>query len=142
MLKRYFIDDVTDTAASRRQAFSLFIRVDDWADWCSVVRYARLFGGWRPGATLLFVIDLPGLPPAPVAVKVLEVVENERISWGLSLPLARIQHRFSFIDDDEGGCRLHQEEWSEGAMTLLTLPFGKLIHRFDRRFAAEFAAMF
>ena len=45
MLKRYFIDEVTETRASRRQAFSLFSQVNGWADWCSVVRHARLFGG-------------------------------------------------------------------------------------------------
>ena len=69
MLKRYFIDEVTGTRASPRQAFSLFSQVQDWSDWCSVVRHARLFGGqWRPGAALLFVADLPRLPPAPVVV--------------------------------------------------------------------------
>ena len=69
MLKRYFIDEVTETRASRRQAFSLFSQVNGWADWCSVVRHARLFGGeWREGAALLFVADLPRLPPAPVVV--------------------------------------------------------------------------
>jgi hypothetical protein len=56
--------------------------------------------------------------------------------------MASITHRFTFIDDGEGGCRVHQEEWSEGLMTLLTLPAGRLIHRFDQRFAREFAAMF
>ncbi|NQY85451.1 MAG: SRPBCC domain-containing protein, partial [Alcanivorax sp.] len=55
MLKRYFIDEVTETRASRRQAFSLFSQVNGWADWCSVVHHARLFGGeWREGAALLF----------------------------------------------------------------------------------------
>ncbi len=71
MLKRYFIDEVTETRASRRQAFSLFSQVNGWADWCSVVRHARLFGGeWREGAALLFVADLPRLPPAPVVVRI------------------------------------------------------------------------
>ena len=143
MLKRYFIDEVTETRASRRQAFSLFTRVSGWADWCSVVRHARLFGGeWREGAALLFVIDLPRLPPAPVVVRIQEYRENESITWGLELPMASITHRFTCIDDGEGGCRVHQEEWSEGLMTLLTLPAGRLIHRFDQRFAREFAAMF
>ncbi|MBL7249139.1 SRPBCC family protein [Alloalcanivorax sp. C16-2] len=143
MLKRYFIDEVTDTRASPRQAFSLFSQVDGWSDWCSVVRHARLFGGqWRRGASLLFVADLPRLPPAPVVVRVHEYRENECIAWGLDLPMARLIHRFTFIADGDGGCRVHQEEWSEGLLTLLTLPAGRLIHRFDQRFAAEFAAMF
>ena len=143
MLKRYFIDEVTETRASRRQAFSLFSQVNGWADWCSVVRHARLFGGeWREGAALLFVADLPRLPPAPVVVRIQEYRENESIAWGLELPMASITHRFTFIDDGEGGCRVHQEQWSEGVMTLLTLPAGRLIHRFDQRFAREFAAMF
>ena len=47
-----------------------------------------------------------------------------------------------FIDDGQGGCRVQQEEWTEGLLTLLTWPAGKLIHRFDTRFAAEYAAMF
>ncbi|MEQ3723445.1 SRPBCC domain-containing protein [Alcanivorax sp.] len=143
MLKRYLVDEVTDTRASRKQAFKLFADADNWASWCSVVRHARLLnGGWRPGALLLFVADLPRLPPAPVVVKVLEYKENERITWGLQLPFARIIHRFTFIDDGQGGCRVHQEEWTEGLLTLLTWPAGKLIHRFDTRFAAEYAAMF
>ncbi len=86
--------------------------------------------------------DLPRLPPAPVVVRIQEYRENESIAWGLELPMASITHRFTFIDDGEGGCRVHQEEWSEGLMTLLTLPAGRLIHRFDQRFAREFAAMF
>lgn len=143
MLKRYIIDEVTRTRASRRQAFSLFSEVSDWAAWCSVVRHARLFGGqWRPGAGLLFVADLPGLPPAPLVVRVLEYRENQRITWGLKLPMASITHRFTFIDDGEEGCRVHQEEWTDNLMTLATLPAARLIHRFDQRFAAEFAAMF
>lgn len=143
MLTRYFIDEVTETRASRRQAFNLFSQVSDWSDWCSVVRYARLFGGrWRPGARLLFVADLPGLPPAPVVVTVLEYREHECIAWGIDLPMARLVHRFTFIDDGQGECRVHQEEWSEGALTLLTLPLGRVLHRFDQRFAAEFAALF
>ena len=143
MLKRYLVDEVTDTRASRKQAFKLFADADNWASWCSVVRHARLLnGGWHPGALLLFVADLPRLPPAPVVVKVLEFKENERITWGLQLPFARITHRFTFIDDGQGGCRVHQEEWTEGLLTLLTWPAGKLIHRFDTRFAAEYAAMF
>ncbi len=70
-----------------RQAFSLFSQVDGWADWCSVVRHARLFGGqWRRGANLLFVADLPRLPPAPVVVRVHEYRENECIAWGWTCP--------------------------------------------------------
>lgn len=143
MLKRYIIDEVTETRASRRQAFSLFSQVSGWSDWCSVVRYARLFGGeWRRGAGLLLVADLPGLPLAPIVVRVRDYRENQSISWGLTLPMASITHRFTFIDDGDGGCHVHQEEWSENLMTLATLPTARLIHRFDQRFAAEFAAMF
>ncbi|MBD3644612.1 MAG: SRPBCC domain-containing protein [Alcanivorax sp.] len=143
MLKRYLVDEVTDTRASRKQAFKLFTDATNWQNWCSVVRHARILNGnWRPGALLLFVADLPGLPPAPVVVKVMEYKENERITWGLHLPFARITHRFTFIDDGQGGCRVHQEEWTEGLLTLLAWPAGKLIHRFDTRFAAEYAAMF
>ncbi|EKF75020.1 hypothetical protein A11A3_06186 [Alcanivorax hongdengensis A-11-3] len=143
MLKRYLVDEVTDTRASRKQAFRMFADIRSWQDWCSVVRHARLLNGdWRSGSLLLFVADLPGLPPAPVVVKVQEFRENERITWGLKLPLGSITHRFTFIDDGEGGCRVHQEEWTEGLLTLLSWPAGRLIHRFDTRFAAEYAALF
>jgi hypothetical protein len=143
MLKRYFIDEVIDTSVPRRQAFNLFSQVSDWADWCPVIRYAHLFGGhWRPGAKLLLVADLPRLPPAPVLVTVLTYREHDCIAWGIDLPLARLVHRFTFLDDGQGECRVHQEEWSEGALTVLTLPLGGLLHRFDQRFAEAFAALF
>lgn len=143
MLKRYLVDDVTQTGAPRKQAFRLFADANSWQDWCSVVRHARLLNGdWRPGHFLLFVADLPKLPPAPVIVKILEYRENERITWGLHLPFARITHRFTFMDAEDGSCQVHQEEWTEGLLTLLSWPAGKLIHRFDTRFAAEYAGMF
>ena len=144
MLKRYLVDEVTDTGAPRKQAFKLFAEASNWQNWCSVVRHARLLNGdWRRGAFLLFVVDLPGLPPAPVVVKVYEYKENERITWGLDTPVGRILHRFTFLDDDNGNCRVHQEEWTEGLLTpLVGWPAGKVIHRFDPRFAAEYAAMF
>lgn len=143
MLKRYLIDEVTDLPVSRERAFQHFKQSEQWKNWCSVVRHARLLkGDWQPGSLLLFVADLPRLPPAPVVVKILEYKENERIEWGLHLPFARITHRFSFVDDGQGHCRIHQEEWTEGLLTLLAWPAGKLIHRFDSRFAAEYAAAF
>ncbi len=143
MLKRYLVDEVTDTRASRKQAFKLFADANNWASWCSVVRHARLLnGGWRPGALLLFVADLPRLPPAPVVVKVLEYKENERITWGLQLPFARIIHRFTFIDDGQGGCRVHQEEWTDGLLTLLPWSAGHRSHRFVTRFTSGYSATF
>ena len=41
MLKRYLVDEVTDTRASRKQAFKLFADAENWSSWCSVVRHAR-----------------------------------------------------------------------------------------------------
>lgn len=144
MFKRYLSDEVVDTLAPRKQAFKLLSEASNWQNWSSVVRHARMLNGdWRPGAFLLFVVDMPGLPPAPVVVRVYEYEENERITWGLDTPVGRIFHRFTFMDDDDGNCRVHQEEWTEGAMTpLVGWTVGKIISRFNTRFGAEYAAMF
>lgn len=143
MLKRYIVDAVTDIDAPRTQVFRFFADADRWQDWCSIVRHARLLNGsWKRGGFLLFMPDLPRLPPAPVVVRIQEYEENTRITWGLKLPFASITHRFTFMDDGEGGCRIHQEEWTEGLLTPLGLPAGPLIKRFDMGFADELAAQF
>lgn len=143
MFKRYYTDMITDSAVSPRQAFRFFCQVDDWQDWSSVIYRARLFGGrWEPGATLLFMPSLGKLPPLPLLVKIYEVQENRCITWGLDLPVGRLLHRFTFIPAENGGSRIHHEEWSEGVMTLLALPAAGLIRKFNDRFARELAAMF
>jgi len=142
MLKRYYTDLVTDAAVPPRQAFRFFCKVDDWQDWCTVIRHAKLYGDqWKPGARLLFMPDLPGLPPLPLLVSIQAVEEDRSIVWGLDLPFARLLHRFHFIPAENGTCRIHHEEWSEGLMTVLAWPAAGLIRRFNERFATELAAM-
>lgn len=143
MLKRYYTDLVTSASVGPRQAFRFFCDVDSWRDWSSVIRHARLFGGeWRPGGLLLFMPDLPRLPPVPIVVKIIDVQPEQSITWGLSTPVGSLLHRFRFIATEDGGCRIHHEEWSEGIVTLLAWPAGRLIQRFNDRFARELAEMF
>ncbi len=143
MLKHYYTDLVTSASVGPRQAFRFFCNVESWQDWSSVIRHARLFGGqWRPGALLLFMPDLPGLPPVPIMVRIIDVEPEQSITWGLSTPLGGLLHRFRFIPAEDGGCRIHHEEWSEGIVTLLAWPAGRLIKRFNDRFARELAEMF
>lgn len=143
MLKRYYTDMVTEVAVPAKQAFRFFCNVDDWKDWSSVIRYAKLFGDqWEPGATLMFMPDLPGLPPAPLVVKIIDYQQDSTIVWGLDLPYARLLHRFTFIPADNGHCHIHHEEWSEGLMTVLAFPAAGLIRKFNDRFAAELSSMF
>lgn len=145
MLERYYTDDTCDLPVTPRQAWRFFSQVDDWSDWCSVIRYVKRFGNnddWQAGSLFVFVADLPGLPPAPLPVKILEVVPERTLVWGIQTPLGSIRHRFSFIDLGDGRCRIHQEEWSEGGATLLMWPLGRQISRFNRHMATELAAMF
>lgn len=143
MLKRYYTDLVTEANVPARQAFRFFTRIADWQDWSSVIAHARLLGSdWSEGGYLMFMPKLPGLPPAPLVVKILEYRPDEQITWGLKLPFTSLQHRFSFVPVDEGSCRIHHEEWSEGPLTLMLWPAGRLIRRFNDRFARELASMF
>ena len=143
MLKRYFTDATTDLPVTARQAWKFFSQVDDWRDWCSVIRYVKRFGNdWKQGGFFLFVADLPGLPPAPLPVTILEVVPEKTLVWGVKTPLGGVIHRFTFIDLGDGRSRIHQEEWSEGVATLLMWPVGKLINRFNQQMAKELEAMF
>jgi hypothetical protein len=143
MLKRYYTDVVTEANVPAKQAFRFFTQIDDWQDWSSVIAHARLLGAnWKQGGRLMFMPKLPGLPPVPLLVEILEYRQDECITWGLKLPFASIQHRFSFIPVGDGTCRIHHEEWSEGAMTLMLLPAGRFISKFNDRFARELAAMF
>lgn len=143
MLKHVYTDLITEARVSAAQAFRFFCRVGDWKDWSSVIQDARLFGrGWRKGAFLMFMPKLEGLPAVPLVVRILDVQEERSITWGLSVPGARMVHRFTFIPAGEDRCRIHHEEWSEGAMTLVAWPAGRLIRRFNQRFASELSAMF
>lgn len=143
MLKRYYTDATTDLPVSARQAWKFFSQVDNWHDWCSVIRYVKRFGDdWKPGSFFLFVADLPGLPPTPMPVAILEVEPGKTLVWGIKTPLGSIRHRFTFIDLGDGSSRIHQEEWSEGVATLLMWPLGKLIDRFNLQMAKELEAMF
>lgn len=143
MLKRYYTDSVTDLPVTPRQAWKFFSEVDNWRDWCSVIRYTKRFGtDWEKGAFFLFVADLKGLPPAPLPVTIVEVEPEKTLVWGVKTPLGSILHRFNFIDLGDGRCRIHQEEWSEGVATLLMFPVGKLIGKFNQQMADELQAMF
>ena len=72
MLRHYYTDLVTSACVPPRQAWRMFADVQAWRDWSSVIRHARLFGDeWRPGALLLFMPDLPGLPPVPLVVRIM-----------------------------------------------------------------------
>lgn len=143
MLKRYYTDLVTDAEVSAQQAYRFFTQVDDWQNWSNSIDKVKLFGGeWRKGATFIFWAKLGDLPAAPVPVKVLEVIDGQSITWGLDLPGAKIKHRFNFIPVDQGSCRIHHEEWSEGLVTILAFPVGGLITKFNEQFAGELAAMF
>ncbi len=143
MLKRFYTDMVTEAAVPAKQAYRFFCQINDWKDWSSAIADARLFGGtWKKGAFVMFAPKLDGLPAVPLVVRLLDVQPERSISWGLQLPGARMVHRFSFIPVDENSCRIHHEEWSEGLMTLLVWPAGKLIQKFNNRFATELASMF
>lgn len=143
MLKRFYTDLVTEAQVPAHQAYRFFCHINDWKDWSSVIADARLFGGeWKQGSFLMFAPKLDGLPALPIVVKLLDIQPERSISWGLELPGARIVHRFSFVPVDDGACRIHHEEWSEGFMTILVWPVGKLIKKFNDRFAKELASMF
>lgn len=143
MLKHYYTDLVTEAPASAREAFRLFTRIDDWSDWSSVIAHARLLSGdWHEGGYLVFMPKMGNLPPAPLVVKILEYEPDRHITWGLKLPFASMQHRFSFVPVSGDQCRIHHEEWSEGVMTLVIWPLGRWIRKFNNRFARELAAMF
>jgi len=143
MLKRFYTDLVTEARVPAHQAYRFFCNINDWKDWSSVIADARLFGGeWKKGAFLMFAPKLDGLPALPIVVRLLDVQPDRSISWGLELPGARMVHRFSFVPYADGACRIHHEEWSEGLMTLLVWPAGKLIRKFNDRFARELASMF
>lgn len=143
MLKRYYTDLVTSASVGPKQAYRFFCNVDAWPEWSSVIHHARLFGeDWEPGNFLLFMPRLRGLPPVPILVRIMEVEPERSITWGVKLPGGALLHRFRFIPADDGGCRIHHEEWSEGAMTLLAWPASRLIQRFNDRFARELAEMF
>jgi hypothetical protein len=143
MFKRYYADMVTEAAVPPAQAFRFFCNVQDWADWSSVIASARLLNGdWRRGALLMFAPKLPGLPAAPLIVPILEFEPDHRITWGVNLPMARMLHRFTFTPVEGGSCRIHHEEWSEGVISLLTLPVTRRLRAFNERFARELAAMF
>ncbi len=143
MLTRYYTDATTDLPVTARQAWKFFSAVDDWKDWCSVIRFVkRPAGQWREGGFFLFVVDLPGMPPAPLPVTVLEVEPEKKLVWGVKTPLGSIKHRFNFIDLGDGRSRIHQEEWSDGGATLLMWPMGRLINRFNTQMARELEAMF
>ena len=143
MLKHFYTDLVTEAQVPARQAYRFFAKINDWKDWSGAIADARLFGGeWKKGAFLMFAPKLDGLPALPIVVRLLDVQPDRSISWGLQLPGARMVHRFSFIPVSDSSCRIHHEEWSEGLMTLLVWPAGRLIRKFNDRFAAELAAMF
>jgi hypothetical protein len=145
MLKRYYTDLVTEAEASARQAFRFFTRIEDWRDWSSVIAHARLLGrDWEQSRFLVFMPRLPGapLPPVPLLVEILAYEPYRHITWGIRLPMASLQHRFSFVPVEDNRCRIHHEEWSEGALTLMLWPVGHWIRRFNDRFARELAAMF
>lgn len=141
--RRYYADMVTDAAVPPAQAFRFFCNVSDWQDWSSVIHRAKLLNGdWRKGSLLLFMPKLPGLPPAPLVVPIIEFEQDYRITWGIDLPFMRMLHRFTFTPVEGGSCRIHHEEWSEGVVSLLTLPVAGALRRFNDRFARELAAMF
>lgn len=143
MLKRYYTDLVTEADVPARQAFRFFTRIEDWRDWSSVIAHARLLGrDWESSRHLVFMPKLPGLPPVPLLVEILEYEPERHITWGIKLPLASLQHRFSFVPVGQESCRIHHEEWSEGVLTLMLWPVGRWIRRFNDRFAHELAAMF
>lgn len=143
MFKHFYTDLVTEAQVPARQAYRFFCQIDDWKDWSSVINRTRLFGGeWRKGAFLMFAPKLDGLPAVPIIVRILDIQPERSISWGLQLPGARMVHRFSFVPITDDTCRIHHEEWSEGLMTFLVWPAGKLIRKFNNRFARELAAMF
>ena len=145
MLKRYYTDLVTEAEAPARQAFRFFTRIDDWQDWSSVIAHARLLGrDWENSRFLVFMPRLPGvpLPPVPLLVEILTFEPNRQITWGIRLPMASLQHRFTFVPVEDDRCRIHHEEWSEGPLTLMLWPVGRWIRRFNDRFARELASMF
>lgn len=145
MLKRYYTDLVTEAEAPARQAFRFFTRIEDWQDWSSVIAHARLLGkDWNSARFLIFMPRLPGLalPPVPLLVQILHYEPHKEITWGIRLPMARVQHRFTFVPVENDRCRIHHEEWSEGALTLMLWPVGRWIRRFNERFARELAGMF
>ena len=143
MLRRYYADMVTEAAVPPAQAFRFFCNVPAWAEWSSVIAHARLLNGdWRRGALLMFAPRLPGLPPAPLIVPILEYEQDYRITWGVNLPMARMLHRFTFTPAEDGSCRIHHEEWSEGVISLLAWPVTRRLRQFNERFARELAAMF
>lgn len=142
MLQRYYTDMVTDVPVSARQAFRFFCKVEDWGTWSDAVRYAKLFGGWKTGALLVFAPKFGKLPAAPLPVRILDFQQDREITWGVEVPGGCLKHRFTFIPSGEGQCRIHHEEWSEGVVTLLAWPMAGLIRRFNDTFARELAAMF
>lgn len=143
MLTRYYTDSTSDLPVSVKQAWRFLAKVEDWPDWCSVIRYVkRPADDWVKGGFFLFVVDLPKLPPAPLPVTILEVVPEKTLVWGVKTPFGSVRHRFNFIDLGDGHCRIHQEEWSTGITTLLMLPVGHLITRFNKQMAAELESMF
>lgn len=143
MFKRYYTDLVTEAHVPAKQAYRFFCQINDWKNWSSVIADARLFGkDWKQGTFLMFAPKLGKLPPVPLVVRLLDVQPERSITWGLKLPGASIQHRFSFIPVDNNTCRIHHEEWSEGLVTLLAWPAAELIRKFNNRFASEMAGMF
>lgn len=143
MLTRYYTDSTTDLPVSARLAWQFFSKVEDWPNWCSVIRHVkRTDDSWKKGGFFLFVADLPGLPPAPLPVFILDVEPGKTLVWGIKTPAGSVRHRFSFIDLGNDQSRIHQEEWSDGLATIMMLPVGRLISRFNRQMASELEALF